>query len=97
MTTYYAFARQRTTIIIWYYPNDHETYGSENRQINRNMDHTNYLGVAGHSGWVPPQHDEQIKSQIGIFVSSKQHNVGDVKDGTSHTLMFGETLGQVNM
>jgi prepilin-type N-terminal cleavage/methylation domain-containing protein len=88
LLTYYNLMRQRTTIMFWYYPNPRSS------DANRNMDHTNYLGVAGHSGYVPRHHDELRKKQIGIFVSSQKHSAKDIIDGTTHTLMFGETLGQ---
>ena len=88
MTTYYSQADQRTVIILWYFPI------RTNAELNRSMDHTNYLGVAGHSGYVPNHHDEKLRNQIGIFVNHKVHDMSDVKDGTSHTLMFGEALGK---
>jgi prepilin-type N-terminal cleavage/methylation domain-containing protein len=89
LLTFYRRSTQRTTIMFWYFPGG----SADGTAINQNLDHTNYIGVAGHSGYVPNHNDDLKKKQIGIFVSTKKHKIKDVKDGTTHTLLFGETMG----
>ena len=90
LLTYYDPARERTTIIVRIFLNN----SPRGKAANQNLDHTNYLGVAGHSGYVPNHHDPVKKGRIGIFVSTREHGVKDVKDGTSRTLLFGESSAE---
>jgi prepilin-type N-terminal cleavage/methylation domain-containing protein len=52
------------------------------------MGRTNYLGVAGYGSNVPG-----FESRQGIFMSRSKTRLADIFDGTSCTLMFGETVG----
>lgn len=64
-----------------YYPNPR---GSE-------LGNTNYLGVAGIIGAVEYG---PYNARRGIFTTArKKTKMRDITDGTSHTLMFGETIG----
>lgn len=90
LLTYYNLVSQRPTIMFWYYPNSNPA----SQPANRNLDHTNYFGVAGYAGWVPRNTDPIRRGQYGIFVSGKNFSIKNISDGTSHTLMFGENLGQ---
>lgn len=51
---------------------------------------TNYIGCAGGYGIVDlPPYD----AYRGVFHSRSEYNLSDIRDGTSNTLMFGETAG----
>jgi prepilin-type N-terminal cleavage/methylation domain-containing protein len=52
------------------------------------MGRTNYLGVAGYGSNVPG-----FESRRGIFLTRSKTRLADIGDGTSNTLMFGETVG----
>jgi prepilin-type N-terminal cleavage/methylation domain-containing protein/prepilin-type processing-associated H-X9-DG protein len=61
---------------------------------------TNYLGVcgsrgAGSLGYIngSEQFDPYYKRFAGIFDNRTQNSIGQIPDGTSNTLMFGETIG----
>lgn len=52
---------------------------------------TNYLGSAGYFGDVPG-----FTTQKGFFMNRSKIDFRDCKDGTSNTLLFGETVGHKN-
>lgn len=52
---------------------------------------TNYLGVAGRMGRTGASFD----TREGIFKARNVTRIGDITDGTSNVLMFGETIGNV--
>ncbi|MCU0876462.1 MAG: DUF1559 domain-containing protein [Pirellulaceae bacterium] len=52
------------------------------------MGRTSYLGVAGYGSNVPG-----FESRRGIFLTRSKTRLADIGDGTSNTLMFGETVG----
>jgi prepilin-type N-terminal cleavage/methylation domain-containing protein len=51
---------------------------------------TNYLGVAGWAGHV---NDRFYDFWQGVFWNRSKIAIRDITDGTSHTLLFGETMG----
>ena len=51
---------------------------------------TNYVGVAGGFGIVDIPSADALK---GCFHSRSEYNISDIRDGSSNTLMFGETSG----
>ncbi len=64
-------------------------YGAE-------MGRTNYTGVGGGIGLVPPGAPQSMAAfapYTGILYTNSQTKVTDITDGTSNTLFFGETLG----
>jgi prepilin-type processing-associated H-X9-DG protein len=62
---------------------------------------TDYVGVAGPAGrgpgdWGPPPDGYfpvHLEQYTGVFTNRSETRIPDILDGTSHTLMFGETLG----
>ena len=54
---------------------------------------TNYLGSAG--GWGVTGHPLFDVFQ-GVFTNRSKHNFGAVRDGTSTTLLFGESVGHID-
>jgi prepilin-type processing-associated H-X9-DG protein len=62
----------------------------------REMGRTNYTGVGGGMGLVPPGAPQSMAAfapYTGILYTNSQTRVADITDGTSKTLLFGETLG----
>jgi hypothetical protein len=57
------------------------------------MSRTNYLGVSGAMGHVG---DSIWDRWRGLFSNRSDYSIKHVVDGTSHTLMFGETRGYEN-
>jgi hypothetical protein len=60
------------------------------------MGRTNYTGVGGGMGLVPPGAPPDMAiyaPYTGIYYQNSQTRVSDITDGTSNTLAFGETLG----
>jgi len=56
---------------------------------------TNYLGCAGaFSGGIHP--DPARAKYVGAFSSRNAIRFSNVRDGSSHTLAFGETLGEIS-
>jgi prepilin-type N-terminal cleavage/methylation domain-containing protein len=55
---------------------------------------TNYLGVRGTIDSMP--NDGFYDRYKGIFTNRSSVPIGQIKDGTSNTLAFGEGLGQIN-
>jgi prepilin-type N-terminal cleavage/methylation domain-containing protein len=51
---------------------------------------TNYVGVAGGFGIIDVASTDLYR---GCFHSRSDYNIADIKDGSSNTLMFGETSG----
>lgn len=51
---------------------------------------TNYLGVAGFSGFVAQPSYDFFR---GVFYNRSQTDFRDITDGSSHTLLFGEAMG----
>lgn len=51
---------------------------------------TNYVGVAGGYGIIDVPSADRYR---GCFYSRSEHNLSDVRDGTSNTVIFGETAG----
>lgn len=62
-------------------------------QLVNNLGRTNYAGVNGARGAGPP--DTYWTQWAGIFENRSRNRIGDVTDGTSNTLLFGEGIGQV--
>jgi prepilin-type N-terminal cleavage/methylation domain-containing protein/prepilin-type processing-associated H-X9-DG protein len=65
-----------------------------------NLGLTNYLGVSGSRGSGTmgiingtEQFDPYYKRYAGIFDNRTSNSIGQIPDGTSNTLMFGEALG----
>jgi hypothetical protein len=60
---------------------------------------TNYFGVAGtfgagtHNGIGSPPFNIPLKSYSGIFYNRSATKIVSISDGTSNTLMFGESIG----
>jgi prepilin-type N-terminal cleavage/methylation domain-containing protein len=52
---------------------------------------TNYTGVGGYFGNVPNAPD--AKQFEGVFSNRTKHTLASIEDGTSNTLLFGETMG----
>jgi prepilin-type N-terminal cleavage/methylation domain-containing protein len=88
LSTYHIANSQRTFIFGWLYPN--------NPDVNQALMHTNYLGCAGRLGYIPNHADKIQRNLGGVFVNTKINKVKDLKDGTSHSLMFGESLGDLS-
>jgi prepilin-type N-terminal cleavage/methylation domain-containing protein/prepilin-type processing-associated H-X9-DG protein len=69
------------------YVNDFTGFGRE-------MGRTNYLGVGGAYGKVDP--GDTVNSQwapyVGIYTMNSKTAIADIRDGTSNTLAFGETV-----
>jgi prepilin-type N-terminal cleavage/methylation domain-containing protein/prepilin-type processing-associated H-X9-DG protein len=61
----------------------------------REMGRSNYVGVMGPQGLVPPadQGHAQWAKFTGIYYANSATRITDVMDGTSSTLAFGEALG----
>src|SRR5579871_1682181 len=93
------------TIVVWYFPGPAQDPTSTGYFP---KGHTNYVGVAGALGsapWVaasdpntcpadfPSTGGVNLKQYEGIFTNRSNNKVGSIPDGTSNTLMFGETLG----
>ncbi len=75
--------------VAWDWVNNVPGYGKE-------MGRTNYTGVGGGMGLVPPNAPETMTifaPYTGIFYQNSQTRVAEVTDGMSNTLFFGETLG----
>jgi prepilin-type processing-associated H-X9-DG protein len=66
----------------------------------RGIGRTNYIGVAGFTGfmdtqqWTVPTYGGQvlIDSNSGIFVNRSNYPLSQILDGSSTTLLFGEAL-----
>jgi prepilin-type N-terminal cleavage/methylation domain-containing protein len=54
---------------------------------------TNYVGVAGYWGNLPITDSATAYQYQGIFSNRTDNNFATIEDGTSNTLMFGETMG----
>lgn len=65
-------------------------YLVENSDGGGALGRTNYVGVAGGYGIVDVAVADAYR---GCFHSRSEYNLADVRDGTSNTLMFGETCG----
>jgi prepilin-type N-terminal cleavage/methylation domain-containing protein/prepilin-type processing-associated H-X9-DG protein len=93
------------SITVWYFPGPVQDATSTGYHP---KGHTNYTGVAGALGsaaWVasadpntcpgdfPSTGGVNLKLYEGIFTNRSSTKVGSIPDGTSNTLMFGETLG----
>jgi prepilin-type N-terminal cleavage/methylation domain-containing protein len=52
---------------------------------------TNYTGVGGYFGNVP--HASSAQELEGAFSNRTTHTLASITDGTSNTLLFGETMG----
>ena len=52
---------------------------------------TNYVGVAGYWGNLPNSSTAQVYQ--GAFSNRTDHSLATIEDGTSNTLLFGETMG----
>jgi prepilin-type N-terminal cleavage/methylation domain-containing protein/prepilin-type processing-associated H-X9-DG protein len=62
------------------------------------MGRTNYTGVGGGCGLVPPGAPPSLADfalYTGILYTNSQTKFTDITDGTSNTLFFGETLGGI--
>jgi prepilin-type N-terminal cleavage/methylation domain-containing protein/prepilin-type processing-associated H-X9-DG protein len=61
----------------------------------RELGRTNYLGCSGGLGDVPPLPDGRPSwsRYKGIYYAGSKTKLADIKDGTSNTIAFGETLG----
>jgi len=55
---------------------------------------TNYLGVAGAAGKTGAATWDQWR---GVFYNRSRNSFQDIRDGTSHTLLFGESRGGKNV
>jgi prepilin-type N-terminal cleavage/methylation domain-containing protein len=90
------YQSQTSTIVIlntWYMPPDSaklDGWDVTNANGGHALGRTNYLGVAGGYGIIDvPVAD----AQRGIFHARSQNTLAAVLDGTSNSLMFGETAG----
>src|SRR5579871_900965 len=92
----------RAYIIVWYEPQDPFS------GLFLPKGHSNYAGVAGAlgaakevtnadaascAGDFPSTGGVNLQRYEGIFTNRSANKVGAIPDGTSNTLMFGETLG----
>ncbi|HKB42456.1 MAG TPA: DUF1559 domain-containing protein [Gemmataceae bacterium] len=75
----YAVGPNTGTMTAWYFPN-----GGGGEVLGR----TNYVGVMGGLGRIGNAWD----IYEGTFIPQSYRKITDIKDGTSQTLMFGETL-----
>jgi len=62
--------------------------GSDGLELGR----TNYLGACGRAAVI----DYQWDAQHGVFYNRSKTQLPHIRDGSSHTLLFGEALGRGN-
>jgi prepilin-type N-terminal cleavage/methylation domain-containing protein len=65
-------------------------YSIETTPDAANLGRTNYVGVAGRMGYTGAPVVDVLE---GVFSNRSRTSIAAIKDGTSNTLMFGETLG----
>ncbi|MEN1678073.1 MAG: DUF1559 domain-containing protein [Planctomycetota bacterium] len=71
--------------------------------VSGNMGQTHYMGCTGVWGWMGPTLDFDIgygpqsvsKDLIGVFGPRSKTRLGQITDGTSNTIMFGEAPGTI--
>lgn len=92
------YSNRATTIIAvvtYGYRNDNRGYVAKSGWRIRNkgdrLGRTNYLGVAGGMGHIPDNSWDRWK---GAFYNRSQTRLAEFIDGTSRTLLFGETTGE---
>jgi prepilin-type N-terminal cleavage/methylation domain-containing protein/prepilin-type processing-associated H-X9-DG protein len=61
--------------------------------MTEHMGRTNYLGVGGVFGEI---NHTTIDPYRGVFINRREIVNSDIRDGTTHTLMFGEACGRQN-
>jgi prepilin-type N-terminal cleavage/methylation domain-containing protein len=85
----------RGTVVRLYYPPDaplNNTFGFYAPPVANQIGLTNYLGVGGAFLDTP---DPYWGQWVGLFYNRSRTSLTRVPDGTSNTLMFGESIGQV--
>jgi hypothetical protein len=74
-----------TSMVAWYYPID--------ELVSQRMGRTHYMGVAGKRGLMDVEMEDAYR---GTLSKNSQTKMQHIKDGTSKTFLYGESIGGVD-